>query len=92
MSILLACGYRDYITLGAWGVLVTHYQGDNEKAVGVNNDNTVAAINVYPGQSGAPGYDWTGDVPQCMRNVIVYLCGATNLQPTSLGTMKAMFK
>jgi len=87
----VACGYRDYVTLAAWGILVTHYQGDSEEALGVNEDNTVAAINVYPGQAGSPGYDWTGDVPQCMRNVIVDMC-YTGIQPTSLGTVKAMFK
>jgi hypothetical protein len=88
----VACGYRDYVDLAAWGVLVTHYIGDNEEALAVNTNNSVAAIDAYPGQSGSPGYDWTGDLPQCMRNVIVYMCTPTNIQPTSLGAVKAMFK
>lgn len=87
----LTCGFRDYVTLASWGNLVTHYVGDNEEAVAYNDDHTVAGLNAYPGQLGS-SYQWSGDFSQAMRNVIVWLCPTSDIQPTSLGTLKAMFK
>jgi len=87
----LNSGFRDFIELASWGHLVTHYKEDNEKALGYNDDHSVAGINAIPSILGYEP-DWTGDYPQAMRNTIVWLCSFTKIQPTSLGELKAKFK
>lgn len=87
----VGCGYRDYVYITGWGHLVTHYSGDSEEALAYNDDHNVSGVNAFPGCAGY-GDDWYGDFPQVMRNVIVWMCPTTDIQPTSLGTLKAMYQ
>jgi hypothetical protein len=86
----VGCGYRDYVYITSWGHLVAHFT-DGEEALAYNDAHNVSGVNIFPGCAGY-GLDWFGDFPQLLRNVIVWMNPTTDIQPTSLGTLKAMYQ